>query len=519
MLFNSNAFLLLLLPLAFAAHRLALRSRTAQAAIAVLVVASVAFYVSTNAAFAGILFASILFNYAAGLALARHRSRLLLIIAICANLGLLGYFKYANFAIENVNALFGATYPALEIALPVGISFYTFTQLTYLVDAYVGKAKEKDILAYGLFVTFFPHLIAGPIMHHAQMMPQFKRKPAQARLASLAPAGLFLLGVGLVKKLYIADPLSTLASPMFDGAAQGIDPNFFSAWVGAFAYAFQIYFDFSGYCDMAVGLALLFGIRLPANFNSPYKSTSIIAFWRRWHMTLSRLLRDYVYIPLGGNRRGVSRRYLNLMTTMLVGGVWHGASWNFVVWGGVHGLLLALNHAWNALPFVRGGFRAPWLFGPLTFLAVTLAWVPFRAVDGDSALRILETMAGAHGLAAPLELDWLLRRLGVDLSSFGVAIVAENERRDHYLALATMAAAAIIAFCAPNALQIAARYRPTADFAADVASDWSSDWRRKRQAWRFAPGVRSGVLVGAMIVAALMAVNAARPSEFLYFQF
>jgi D-alanyl-lipoteichoic acid acyltransferase DltB (MBOAT superfamily) len=261
----------------------------------------------------------------------------LLASAIAVNLILLGYFKYANFFADNLNHFAGTALPIGQVILPLGISFFTFTQIAFLVDTYQGKVKEFNFVHYTLFVTYFPHLIAGPVLHHKEMMPQFaKRNVCHLNWDNVA-VGLSIFVLGLAKKVLIADSLAEFATPIFSAVAAGGQPMLFEAWIGALAYTLQLYFDFSAYSDMAIGISLMFNVRLPMNFNSPYKATSIIDFWRRWHMTLSRFLRDYLYIPLGGSRNGKAQRYLNLMITMLLGGLWHGAGWTFVIWGGLHG--------------------------------------------------------------------------------------------------------------------------------------------------------------------------------------
>jgi D-alanyl-lipoteichoic acid acyltransferase DltB (MBOAT superfamily) len=336
----------------------------------------------------------------------------LLIVAICANLALLGYYKYANFFLSSINSLSGSQWSLGEFMLPLGISFFTFTQIAFLVDTYQGKVREFNFMHYLLFVTYFPHLIAGPVLHHREMMPQFAHSATYRIDWNNAATGLMLFALGLCKKILLADALAPYAGGVFNGVqhglAVGVLPTAYEAWAGALAYTLQIYFDFSGYTDMALGIALMFGIRLPINFDSPYKSTSIIEFWRRWHMTLSRFLRDYLYIPLGGNRHGEPRRYLNLMITMLLGGLWHGAGWTFVLWGALHGVYLTLNHLWRdlvAARFLRGVPR--WLSAPigglLTFVAVVSAWVLFRASDLAQAVTMLKAM---YGIAArPIGLD------------------------------------------------------------------------------------------------------------------
>ena len=366
-------------------------------------------YGPSRPAQAPLLLLVLVFNYLVGRTLSeRHRTdartpRALLAFGVTANLALLGYFKYWAFIVQNVGALTGADYAVQAIVLPLGISFFTFQMIGHLVDAATGQASEYNFVDYCLFVTFFPQLIAGPIVHHREMMTQFER-PVRDRLSAEGFArGITFFTVGLFKKVAVADNLAPVAAAAFTaGAGEGLSAA--SAWRGALAYTFQLYFDFSGYSDMALGLGLMFGIRLPYNFSSPYKAASIIDFWRRWHVTLSRFLRDYLYVPLGGNKRGSARRYLNLFATMLLGGLWHGAAWTFVIWGALHGCYLVINHGWQALSrgWAVGGTarKAGAVAGHLlTFLAVVVGWVFFRAPSVDAALDILQAMAGLNGLA------------------------------------------------------------------------------------------------------------------------
>jgi alginate O-acetyltransferase complex protein AlgI len=337
----------------------------------------------------------------------RQRSFRLLAIAIVANLALLGFFKYANFFIENVNLLLGGldhgTIRSINIVLPIGISFYTFTQIAFLVDSWQGKVKERDFIHYLLFVTYFPHLIAGPVLHHGQMMPQFAKAEIYRPNYDKICVGLGIFVIGLSKKLLLADPLGNYADVVFEAARHGVIASTITAWLGVLAYSLQIYFDFSGYSDMAIGLSLCFGIHLPINFNSPYKATSIIDFWRRWHMTLSSFLRDYLYIPLGGSRYGKPRRHLNLIVTMVLGGLWHGANWTFVLWGTAHGILLMLNHLWrernggqrSGIPTSRLMTSASWL---VTFIFICLTWVLFRADTVATALNVYGGLVGGSFL-------------------------------------------------------------------------------------------------------------------------
>lgn len=395
MLFNSYPFILLFLPVVLAGY-FQLGRRSNLAPVIWLALASITFYAIGSWQFLALLLLSIAFNFGVGhlliaAELAPMQRKAALAFGLAGDLLVLGIFKYAGFAAENINAVLG-THLAVHILLPVGISFYTFTQIAFLVDAYRGQVARYALPHYALFVTYFPHLIAGPILHHKDMIPQFERKESKHPDAHLMLCGLIIFAIGLFKKTCLADGIQPLVALAFEARS----PSFDQAWLGALAYTFQLYFDFSGYSDMAIGISLMFGIFLPVNFNSPYKATSIVEFWRRWHMTLSQFLRDYLYIPLGGNRRGRVLRYVNLMATMLLGGLWHGAAWTFVVWGALHGAYLCVNHAFHALaPNVSPRLARPARIAgaALTFLAVVVAWVFFRAASVEWALRVLQAMA------------------------------------------------------------------------------------------------------------------------------
>jgi len=419
MLFNSYSFIFGFLPVVLLGFFWLARFSHAYAA-GWLALASLFFYGYWNPAYIGLLLGSIICNYTFGVWIAKagvkearsgdggRRKKHLLMAAIAANLLLLGYYKYANFFVGSVNDIAGTSWSLGTIMLPLGISFFTFTQIAYLVDTYRGEVKEYNFVHYVLFVTYFPHLIAGPVLHHKEMMPQFAHQSTYRIDWNNVASGLMLFTLGLCKKTLWADPLAAYADGIFAGVGMGMTPTSYEAWAGALTYTLQIYFDFSGYTDMALGIALMFGIRLPINFDSPYKATSIIDFWRRWHMTLSRFLRDYLYIPLGGNRRGKLMRYVNLMATMVLGGLWHGAGWTFVLWGALHGAYLAINHLWRELVVARLPRWMPaWLSGlmggMLTFAAVVTAWVLFRSTNIEQALVILKAMYGIE--ARPITFD------------------------------------------------------------------------------------------------------------------
>src|SRR3954468_19408384 len=406
MLFSSYAFLFQFLPAVALAFAVA-RRWSPRCGIWALAFASLIFYGAWKPVYLLLLLASIGFNFWLGLKMQDPlRRRSFGMLGVAANLALLCYFKYTNFLFDSFTALTGAPLPFVNVLLPLGISFFTFQQIAYLVDVMRGAKVERDIVSYTLFVSFFPHLIAGPLVHHAEMIPQFKRARS-GRSSVLAARGLAIFAAGLFKKVVIADNLAQFVSPVFAHLDAGGGVTTQWAWLSTLAYSLQIYFDFSGYSDMAIGLALMFGIRLPVNFRSPYRATSIIEFWRRWHITLSRFLRDYLYIPLGGNRLGESRRYQNLMLTMLLGGLWHGAAWNFVIWGGLHGLYLCVNHLWHRWRR-DGAARSPaaklasWA---MTLFAVVIAWVFFRAKTVAAAWQMLGSLfgfeAGSSAYASP----------------------------------------------------------------------------------------------------------------------
>jgi len=409
MLFNSYEFILFFLPLTFGVYFLCQKIDLPHIARCWLLAASLFFYGWWNIKFLPLIVVSILVNYIVGQALtktgASGKPKGVLALGVAFNLGLLGYFKYADFFLENLNQISGASWPLLHIILPLGISFFTFTQIAYLVDAYQGKAREYNIINYGLFVTFFPHLLAGPILHHKEMMPQFSDPSRQKLNYEYIAPGLYLFFIGLAKKVFIADFFAIWANQGFDDMAL---LTFGEAWLTSLAYTFQLYFDFSAYTDMAIGGALLFNIKLPINFFSPYKALNIQDFWRRWHMTLGRFFRDYVYFPWGGSRKGAARTYINLLGAFFLVGLWHGAGWTFVFWGLLHGAALALHRIWKSLDVKLPVFLS-WL---LTFNFVNIAWVFFRAEGCDEALKVLRGMTGYNGFGWSGEftagMDWLV---------------------------------------------------------------------------------------------------------------
>lgn len=494
MLFTTTVFVLAFLPLTLLGF-FVLGRKSPQTAAAWLFFASLFFYGYWMPQYTLLLLASIVVNFGVGLQIARTASsakplasRAWLTIGIVFDLSLLAYFKYTNFFVGNLNQLTGSDWQIGHVLLPIGISFYTFTQIAFLVDTWLGRVGEYRPVHFGLFVTYFPHLIAGPVLHHSQMMPQFADKSIYRPNSANMAAGLMIFAIGLIKKVVLADGVSPYADVIFTAADAGHHPDLIEAWLGALAYTFQLYFDFSGYSDMAIGLSLLFNVRLPFNFDSPYRATNIIDFWRRWHITLSNFLRDYLYFPLGGNRKGPTRRYINLALTMLLGGLWHGASWTFVFWGGLHGAYLMANHAFLALTptALRARLDASRLFvvlsWALTMLAVVVAWVFFRANTFSGSLRMLEAMAGLPSVGSEHIYLW-------------------NAGLQTVRGMQWCLMLGIIAFTLPNSNQIGIKL---------------IEWTRRRTAL---PVPLAGAAL--FLILLLVTVNAARDSvsAFIYFNF
>lgn len=528
MLFNSYEFLFLFLPITLLVYfRLARANR--ENAILWLVLASLFFYGWWNPAYLLLIVASMLGNFGIGNLLSqahrqnrRNAGRLWLIGGIGANLAVLGYYKYANFAVTSLNAVAGTDFHLQTIILPLAISFFTFQQIAYLVDAYNGITREYRFAHYALFVTFFPQLIAGPIVHHKDMLPQFMRERSITPNIQNIAVGLTIFLIGLFKKVVLADGVAQYGTPVFNAAANGATLTLLEAWGGALAYTFQLYFDFSGYSDMAVGAARMFGITLAVNFHSPYKATSIVEFWRRWHITLSTFLRDYLYIALGGNRAGKVMRYRNLLLTMLLGGLWHGAGWTFVVWGALHGLYLCINHAWTH--FSQRLLPTPLLPRPLakalawslTFLAVVIGWVFFRAASFDAAGAMLQGMAGLNGIALPADIAARAGALWNTLSALGVGSYAAQDDRFIFTWL-WIACLFPIALALPNTQQILCNFDPGQHIPASRAENELRPFHALTTRIVWAPTVTWALI--AALLATLSILSLTRLSEFLYFQF
>ena len=520
MLFNSYLFIFLYLPITLVGFFSLARVSHAVAA-GWLTAASLFFYGHWNITYVGLLLVSIIFNYVFGTWIAkagvkqnRVSQKRLLITALIANLLLLGYYKYANFFLDSVNSVAETHLSLGEIILPLGISFFTFTQIAFLVDTYQGKVKEYNFIHYTLFVTYFPHLIAGPILHHKEMMPQFGHASTYRFSYENMAVGLTIFFIGLFKKVVLADGIAVYVGPIFD-ASTNVNLTFIEAWVGALGYTLQLYFDFSAYSDMAIGLSRMFGVILPLNFHSPYKSVNIIEFWRRWHMTLSRFLRDYLYIPLGGNRKGTPRRYLNLAVTMLLGGLWHGAGWTFVIWGGLHGIYLVINHGWHSLRRLMGQDPSQVLSLPmrilatfLTFISVVVAWVMFRAESLASATAMLKAMFGMNGFVLPMMWRFKMGELGPWLAEQGVAFGKTN-----FLVPVSGAAyywiggLLLLVWLMPNTQQIMADFKPGLNMPKDFKPGW----------FKWKPS--NALAVVAVLCAVYATISISKISEFIYFQF
>ena len=391
MLFNSFEFIFLFLPIAFFIYFYLNKKKLVTASKIFLVLSSLFFYSWWNIIYLPLILISMIFNFKIGKLILENKEReiftkkRLLTIGIIINISLLGYFKYADFFIKNTNYFFNFEFTELKLALPLAISFFTLQQVAYLIETFRGKIKENSFLNYGVFVTFFPQLISGPIVYHREIMGQFTLIKNKIINTDNISFGLLIFSIGFFKKVVIADTFAVWASDGFDNPEI---LTFYKSWITTLSYTFQIYFDFSGYTDMALGIALLFNIKLPINFNSPYKATNIQDFWRRWHITLSRFLRDYIYIPLGGSRQSSLKTYSNLILTFIIGGLWHGAGWTFLFWGFLHGIALVVHRIWSVVGFKLNSIIS-WI---ITFNFINFTFVFFRAEEWNDATTILNKM-------------------------------------------------------------------------------------------------------------------------------
>lgn len=491
MLFNSVDFLFFL-PITLIGFFLLSKLHNELLSRLWLIFASLFFYSWWEFQYLFLIIISMLFNYTLGSALSRSPRKNYIISGILMNLILLGYYKYSNFFVDNFNLITSNHYHLEKVILPLAISFFTFQQIAYLVDSYRGQIKEYNFFNYCLFITFFPQLIAGPIVHHKEMLPQFSNRECRLLKVENISVGLTIFMIGMFKKVVIADNIATFSTPVFNATQAGVAVPFFEAWLAAFCYSFQLYFDFSGYSDMAIGAARMFGIKLPLNFHSPYKAKNIIEFWRRWHITLSRFMKDYVYIPLGGSHTGSARKYTHIIITMLLAGLWHGAGWNFIIWGALHSIYLVINHFWRwlRLSFAQGLKKQNALANIssmlLTFLAVVIAWVFFRAETLDGALQMLNAMMAIGG-----EGEEILGRASVLKGFCAVFLLCA------------------IVWLSPNTQQIMANYNPT------ISS--FETFSHRLFLWR--PNKCNAIIAAIITIYTLITMLLSRQSEFLYFQF
>lgn len=535
MLFNSYIFIFCFLPISILVFYLIGSLRRPMITAGWLVAASLFFYGWWKPIYLILIIGSVGMNYALGsLLVSRHLAtqsvlrRGLLILGVVGNLAAIGYFKYANFFLENVSEIYDTGLHLEELALPLGISFFTFQQIAFLLDSYRGQARASGLVNYALFVTFFPQLIAGPIVYHKEMAPQFVSRWFAVFSARNLAIGLAIFTIGLAKKVAIADRVAAYATPVFDAAAGGAAPGLLECWIAALAYTFQLYFDFSGYSDMAIGLARMFGIRLPINFDSPFKAPGIIEFWKRWHMTLTRFINAYVFIPVATplTRRTLAskhpewlsmtlRVHVPLLATFFLVGLWHGAGWTFVVFGLLHGFFLIINHTWRAWRrgaarhCARPGRLARLSSTSLTFAAVVIAFVPFRATNLEAAAAILKGMFGMNGVTLPEPYIGILNRFG----SIGDRLVELGIEFAHLPiplrpAVVDLVLLLLVVWLFPNTQQIMARYRPALNVPLQ-----DHGWRW----WQWRLGPRYALVTAALGVISLLHLTSV--SEFLYFQF
>ena len=514
MLFSSSQFIFLFLPVTLAGFFF-IPANPAWLRKVWLLLASVFFYAYWKVEYVPLLLFSISFNYAVAEFITRHRhrpaARVVFVAGITTNLLLLGYYKYTNFILGFLGRVSEHDFGRFDMLLPLAISFFTFTQIGYLVDVYRNQSLHHRFLDYTLFVVFFPHLIAGPIVRHWEIIPQFAGRTLRANREDIG-VGLTMFLIGLYKKVFLADSISGYISTVYGAAAGGATLTWLDAWLGTLAFALQIYFDFSGYSDMAIGLARLFGIRFPMNFNSPYKARSITEFWKSWHITLTRFLREYLYFPLGGNRCAPSKHVFNIMTTMLLSGLWHGAGWTYVIWGGLHGFYLVVAHRWRLFVDRCGwkldfwGYR--FLSAALTFLAVVFAWVFFRAPTLSVAGKVVSSMVGRHGLTMTDAVTNPAKQPGLLWTKMGVHFVHKSFETESYASLMkSILLMLVIVWFLPNTQQMLADRAPVLERC------------ERPRYWYLTLGWRDGLVLGGLFFWVVRGFYIAPPSPFIYFHF
>ena len=526
MLFNSPIFLFAFLPATVGLYVLLRQFYGPRAVLGLLLGASLLFYGWWNPLYLPLLGGIAVFNFivarwitAQRLVGRADRVRLLLIFGIVVDVLMLGYFKYTDFLIDTANTAFHTDFMLQHILLPLGISFFTFQKIAYLVDSARGEVAEHDFLEYCFFVMFFPQLLAGPITHHSEIFPQIKGPWAFAIKPSNFMLGLTIFVIGLFKKVVLADHFGPMVASVYDAAAAGEALDFFTAWQGAIAFKFQLYFDFSGYSEMALGAARMFGIQLPLNFNSPYRAVNVVDFWRRWHMTLSRWLRDYIYIPLGGSRCSTGRLYFNLMVTMTVSGLWHGAAWHFVFWGALQGGAMVMNHAWRRVWRPIDAWWSVTIARLVTFFGLTMVLVTHRAPTMDIAVRVFRGMFNLpnswHDALGPLAtgLGWL-----------GVHFDGPPVSADQYELVLWLILWMAVLWFLPNTQQMLARWHPAFNYGVAERERDPPLLERAPPLMRFLPGhlewrpsAAAAVFIG--LLAALAFLNLHHVSEFLYYRY
>ena len=510
--FTSWDFLLYFLPLTLVAFHL-IPPRCQLSRKLLLVVASMVFYAWFSFGFAALLVVSMGFNYLLAEWIGRksgsHRHWPVAIAGICANLILLFHFKYSNMFKESLGSLFGVSFEIAPIVLPLAISFYTFTQIGYVIDVAKKPSLRCGFVDYCLFVVFFPHLIAGPVVRHSEIVPQYADRDLRPDWGCLA-TGTAIFLVGLYKKTLLADPVGVHADWIFNHVAKGDGLTWFSAWIGSIAYGLQIYFDFSGYSDMAIGLAVMFAIRFPINFDSPYKALSISDFWKRWHMSLTRFFRDYLYIPLGGNRGGFWIQARNILLVFLISGLWHGAGWTFVIWGALHGFYLAIHLSWKSMMRWLGWKPSGYVWTTfawfLTMAAVMIAWVFFRSHDVASALRMSHAMLGFDGIAIPER--WAKIATTIPFAGeFIRGIPIPNPPVGWFWLCLHLVVLSVIVVALPNSRRLYSNQRE--------GSDQSEIQLPKMKRL----GIQHGLIAGILLTGFLYSRFSAVPSPFIYFNF
>src|SRR5215472_17196468 len=526
MLFNSPIFLFAFLPATVGLYIVLRHFAGPRAVLGLLLVASLFFYGWWNPVYLPLLGGIAVFNFVVARWITAQRFagrsgsvRLLLIFGIAVDIFALGYFKYTDFLIDTANTLLKTDFLLQNILLPLGISFFTFQKIAYLVDTSRGRVAEHDFLQYCFFVMFFPQLLAGPITHHSEIFAQLKGPWAFAIKPSNFMLGTTIFVIGLFKKVVLADHFAPLVTSVYDAAAAGQTLDFFTAWQGAIAFKFQLYFDFCGYSEMALGAARLFGIQLPLNFNSPLRALNVVDYWRRWHMTLSRWLRDYVYIPLGGSRCSTGRLYFNLMVTLALSGLWHGAAWHFVFWGSLQGASMVVNHAWRSLRRPINAWWSNTIARAVTFFGLTIILVTHRSPSMDVALRVWRGM-----INLPHTWHDALGPLGLGLGWIGVRFDGPPVSDGQIELVLWLIVWLSVVWFFPNTQQLLARLHPAYNYGiAERQRDlpllervpsfarllpWRLEWR---------PNAAAAVYVG--LLAALALLNLHHVSEFLYFRF